>query len=206
MARRQGQTLKAYSKPHGLSVSALYTARSMLLRRGVLDERASSAPTFVPVRFPPVGAAFRVHLPNGVGVEVATVGVSASQGRMIAHRARAPCRHAYPQHPDQERPIAAFASVVVRTNEVRGLACGPRRQRLRKVELSPGHRTGVGGAGRAEGLRQSWVLERLADRRAGGRNSTHALVGDPEGSLLDCLIRFVNESDVLPWKRPTSPR
>ena len=32
-----------------------------------------------------------------------------------------------------------------------------------------------------------------------------ALEHDPEGSLLDRLIRFVNESGVLPWKRPSSP-
>ena len=68
-ARRQGQTLKAYAQSHGLSVSALYTARSTLKRRGVLSE---PAPTLVPVRIPPAGAAFRVHLPNGVVVEVAS--------------------------------------------------------------------------------------------------------------------------------------
>ena len=70
-ARRQGQTLKAYAQTHGLSVSALYSARSTLKRRGVLSEPATSAPTLVPVRIPPAaGAAFRVHLPNGVVVEV----------------------------------------------------------------------------------------------------------------------------------------
>ena len=61
-ARQQGQTLKAYAQAHGLSVSALYTARSTLKRRGVLSEPAASAPTLVPVRIPPpAGAAFRVH-------------------------------------------------------------------------------------------------------------------------------------------------
>ena len=69
--RQQGQTLKAYAHTHGLSVSALYTARSTLKRRGVLIEPAASAPTLVPVRIPPpAGAAFRVHLPNGVVVEI----------------------------------------------------------------------------------------------------------------------------------------
>ena len=70
-ARRQGQTLKAHAQAHGLSVSALYTTRSTLKRRGVLSEPAASAPTLVPVRIPPLaGSAFRVHLPNGVVVEV----------------------------------------------------------------------------------------------------------------------------------------
>ena len=55
---------------HGLSVSGLYTARSTLKGRGVLTEPAPSAPTFVPVRIALGGAAFRVHLPNGVVVEV----------------------------------------------------------------------------------------------------------------------------------------
>ena len=71
-ARREGKTLKAYAQAHGLSVSALYTARSTLKRRGVLSEPAASAPTLVPVRIAPAGAAFRVHLPNGVVVEVAS--------------------------------------------------------------------------------------------------------------------------------------
>ena len=38
-ARQQGQTLKAYAQTHGLSVSALYTARSTLKRRGVVSDR-----------------------------------------------------------------------------------------------------------------------------------------------------------------------
>ena len=61
-ARQQGQTLKAYAQAQGLSVSALYSARSTLKRHGVLDEPAP-APTFVPVRLPPppAGAAFRVY-------------------------------------------------------------------------------------------------------------------------------------------------
>ena len=73
--REQGQTLKAYAHAQGLSVSTLYSVRSALKRRGVLTEPACTssprgpAPTFVPVRIPPPGA-FRVHLPNGVVVEV----------------------------------------------------------------------------------------------------------------------------------------
>ncbi len=38
--RQQGLTLKAYAQAHGLSVSALYTARSTLKRRGVLRTRS----------------------------------------------------------------------------------------------------------------------------------------------------------------------
>ena len=70
VCREQGQTLRGYAKAHGLSVSGLYTAHSTLKSRGFLTEPASSAPTFVPVRMTPGAAAFRVHLPNGGGVEV----------------------------------------------------------------------------------------------------------------------------------------
>ncbi len=68
--REQRQTLKAYAQEHGLSVSALYNAHSTLKRRGVLTEPAPAAPTFVPVHLSTGSAAFRVHLPNGVVVEV----------------------------------------------------------------------------------------------------------------------------------------
>ena len=62
VCREQGHTLRGYAKAHGLSVSGLYTAHSTLKSRGVLTEPAPSAPTFVPVRIAPGGAAFRVHL------------------------------------------------------------------------------------------------------------------------------------------------
>ena len=77
-AREQGQTLKAYARAQGLSVSALYSAHSALKRRGVLSEPAPPAPTFVPVRITPAAAAFRVHLSNGVVVEVAPHAESAA--------------------------------------------------------------------------------------------------------------------------------
>ena len=70
VCREQGHTLRGYAKAHGLSVSGLYTAHSTLKSRGVVTEPAPSAPTFVPVRITPGGAAFRMHLPNGVVVEV----------------------------------------------------------------------------------------------------------------------------------------
>ena len=53
VCREQGQTLSGYAKAHGLSVSGLYTAHSMLKCRGVLTEPAATAPTFVPVRITP---------------------------------------------------------------------------------------------------------------------------------------------------------
>jgi len=69
-------SLKAYAAAHGLSLSALYQAKSTLRRRGQLDAR----PT--PVRLarversarPPEAASpgrARVLLPNGVAVEFA---------------------------------------------------------------------------------------------------------------------------------------
>ena len=76
--------MKAYAQAHGLSVSALYTARSTLKRRGVLSEPTASAPTLVPVRLPaPAGAAFRVHLPNGVIVEVSAHADDARVGAVL---------------------------------------------------------------------------------------------------------------------------
>ncbi|MYI68030.1 MAG: hypothetical protein F4103_04475 [Boseongicola sp. SB0673_bin_14] len=89
-ARRQGQTLKAYAQTHELSVSALYTAHSTLKRRGVLGEPAAPAPTLVPVRIPPAGAAFRVHLPNGVVVEVASHVESAACAAVLECASRLP--------------------------------------------------------------------------------------------------------------------
>ena len=70
VCREQGHTLRGYAKTHGLSVSGLYTAHSTLKSHGVLSEPTPSAPTFVPVRITPGVGAFRVHLPNGVVVEV----------------------------------------------------------------------------------------------------------------------------------------
>ena len=70
VCREQGHTLRGYAKAHGLSVSGLYTAHSTLKSRGVVTEPAPPAPTLVPVRIAPGTAAFRVHLPNGVVVEV----------------------------------------------------------------------------------------------------------------------------------------
>ena len=70
VCREQGHTLRGYAKAHGLSVSGLYTAHSTLKSRELVTEPATPAPTFVPVRIAPGGSAFRVHLPNGVVVEV----------------------------------------------------------------------------------------------------------------------------------------
>lgn len=84
------QTLKAYAQAHGLSVSALYTARSTLKRRGIVTEASVSAPILVPAHLPVAGAAFRVHLPNGVVVEVASHAESAACAAVIECASRVP--------------------------------------------------------------------------------------------------------------------
>ena len=65
------RSLKAYAAEHGLSISALYEAKSRLTRKGLLGP----APTrFVKVQRdapPGVAAVWRIHLPNGALVEVA---------------------------------------------------------------------------------------------------------------------------------------
>ena len=97
--REQGQTLKAYAHAQGLSVSTLYSARSALKRRGVLTEPACAssprgptpaAPAFVPVRIPTPGTAFRVHLPNGVVVEVPAHAESAACATVLDCASRLP--------------------------------------------------------------------------------------------------------------------
>ena len=68
--REQDQPLSAYAEAHGPSPGSLYRARARLRRRGLLSEPEFTAQAFVPVRITPVGAACRVHLPNGVVVEL----------------------------------------------------------------------------------------------------------------------------------------
>ena len=73
-------SLKAYAGAHELSVSALYTAKRWFKAHGLWQGReASVAPrpraTLVPVRvrapaLPQSAATLRVHLPNGIVVEV----------------------------------------------------------------------------------------------------------------------------------------
>jgi hypothetical protein len=75
--RQQGGSLKAYALAHELSISALYTARQSLTRRGVWQggrqDEALDTPKLVPVRVrstPTAPPMLRVVLPNGVVVEV----------------------------------------------------------------------------------------------------------------------------------------
>ena len=68
--REQDQPLSAYAEAHGLTPGSLYRARARLRRRGLVSEPEFTAPAFVPVRITPPGAAWRVHLPNGVVVEL----------------------------------------------------------------------------------------------------------------------------------------
>ena len=72
-----GATLRAYALSHELSVSALYSARRALVRRGVWPGRSQSpvraaTPKLVPVRInaPAPAAMLRILLPNGTAVEV----------------------------------------------------------------------------------------------------------------------------------------
>ena len=68
--RAQDQSLRAYAAAQGLSSSSLYRTHSRLRRRGLLSEPEHTAPTFVPVRIARTAPACRVHLPNGVVVEI----------------------------------------------------------------------------------------------------------------------------------------
>ena len=77
----QELSLKNYAVAHGLSVSGLYTAKAAFKRRGIWPDGGTKAvrrakATLVPVRVtPPVSPAvvpmLRVHLPNGIVVEMA---------------------------------------------------------------------------------------------------------------------------------------
>jgi hypothetical protein len=71
--RTQGESLKTYAQAHNLSVSALYAAKSELVRRGVWQQEGAAkvrSAKFVPVRVAPSASVFRIVLPNGIIVEV----------------------------------------------------------------------------------------------------------------------------------------
>jgi len=70
--REQGSSLKSYALAHGLSPGALYAAKSNLKRRGSwsASKLPVPSPTLLPVHIARGTAMFRVHLPNGVVVEV----------------------------------------------------------------------------------------------------------------------------------------
>ena len=66
----QGQPLSAYAQAHGLSPGSLYRARARLRGRALVNEPELTAPAFVPVRIVPPSAPCRVHLTNGIVVEI----------------------------------------------------------------------------------------------------------------------------------------
>ncbi len=77
--QEQGLSLKGYALAHGLSVSGLYTAKRWFKSRGIWQGREVSgpsrrAPKLIPVRvkppMPATSSMFRIHLPNGVVVEM----------------------------------------------------------------------------------------------------------------------------------------
>jgi len=73
-AAERGDTLKAYAKRRRISVGALYTAKSQLMRLGVLARQARAAVVtdFVPVRIEPaerVDRVCRLRHPRGWQLE-----------------------------------------------------------------------------------------------------------------------------------------
>ena len=66
----QDQPLSAYAEAHGLSPGSLYRARARLRGRRLVSAPELTAPAFVPACIAPPGTGCRVHLPNGVVVEV----------------------------------------------------------------------------------------------------------------------------------------
>ena len=85
--QEQDVTLKNYALTHGLSLSGLYTAKRVFKRRGIWRGREVSKgnrpkPKLVPVRVaqspampsmpsvPAMPSTFRVHLPNGIVVDM----------------------------------------------------------------------------------------------------------------------------------------
>ncbi len=67
--QEQKLSLKAYARAHGLSVSALYAAKSACKRRDKLSQGGVPTPKLVPVRLAPTASMVRVLLSNGVVVE-----------------------------------------------------------------------------------------------------------------------------------------
>jgi hypothetical protein len=62
-----GESLKAYASAHGFTAGALYAAKKVLIRKGLLPQ---SSPRFQRVQglVPSQGCEWRVELPNGVAV------------------------------------------------------------------------------------------------------------------------------------------
>lgn len=62
-----GESLKTYAAAHGFSPGAIYAAKKVLIRKGLI---ASSRARFqqVHVAAPALGCEWRIELPNGVAV------------------------------------------------------------------------------------------------------------------------------------------
>jgi hypothetical protein len=62
-----GESLKAYAAAHGFAAGAMYAAKKVLIRKGLL---AQSSARFqrVHARVPSMGSEWRVELPNGAAV------------------------------------------------------------------------------------------------------------------------------------------
>jgi hypothetical protein len=68
-AEQAGQSLKAYAAEHDVSLPALYSHKAVLRKKGHLPEHQ---PTFAAVRLsaPVPARELRIHLPNGMMLEV----------------------------------------------------------------------------------------------------------------------------------------
>jgi hypothetical protein len=70
--KTEGETLRAYAARHGLDIGALYSAKSVLTRKGALTRRIQPPRRFVRAELrpeAPPAALCRVRFPNGVVVE-----------------------------------------------------------------------------------------------------------------------------------------
>lgn len=68
--KSDGETLRAYAARHGLDIGALYSAKSILTRKGTFAPRAQRPPRFVRAELRPEAPALcRVRFPSGIVVE-----------------------------------------------------------------------------------------------------------------------------------------
>lgn len=68
--KSDGETLRAYAARHGLDIGALYSAKSVLARKGVLTQRGEQPRRLVRAELRPEAPALcRVRFPNGIVVE-----------------------------------------------------------------------------------------------------------------------------------------
>jgi hypothetical protein len=64
-----GMSVSAYASTHGFPVRAMYDAKKVLVRKGVLPRTRRSPFQRVQTEAVSVGGEWRVHLPNGVSVD-----------------------------------------------------------------------------------------------------------------------------------------